>query len=253
MDVQIENVAKTFVSRRGTVEALAPVSLDVPAGSFVTILGPSGCGKSTLLRIVAGLEEASQGVVRVGGREVCGPGADRGMVFQAYSLFPWLTVRENIEFGLRAKGVPPRERRAISDEYLRQIGLEAFADRYPKELSGGMKQRVAIARALANDPQVLLLDEPFGALDAQTRAIMQEHVLGVWEKYHKTILFVTHDIEEAVFMADAVVVMTKRPGRIREVVPVDLPRPRDYHARFTPEFTALKERLTEIIREELTA
>ncbi|MBX5477075.1 MAG: ABC transporter ATP-binding protein [Clostridia bacterium] len=253
MDVRIENVAKTFVSNRGTVEALAPVSLDVPAGSFVTILGPSGCGKSTLLRIVAGLEEASQGVVRVGGREVHGPGADRGMVFQAYSLFPWLTVRENIEFGLRAKGVPPRERRAISDEYLRQIGLEAFADRYPKELSGGMKQRVAIARALANDPQVLLLDEPFGALDAQTRAMMQEHVLSVWEKYHKTILFVTHDIEEAVFMADAVVVMTKRPGRIREVVPVDLPRPRDYHVRFTPEFTALKERLTEIIREELTA
>ncbi|MCL6547667.1 MAG: ABC transporter ATP-binding protein [Alicyclobacillus sp.] len=249
-DIRFDRVCKYFYKKGAAIAALKDVSLHVREGEFVTILGPSGCGKSTLLRIVAGLDEASEGSVTLGGQEIHGPGADRGMVFQAYTLFPWLTVRQNIEFGLHVKGMPAAQRRAVSERYLRQIGLESFADHLPKELSGGMKQRVAIARAFANDPRVLLLDEPFGALDAQTRAMMQEHVLHIWEQSGKTMLFVTHDIEEAIFMADRVVVMTRRPGTVREIVDVGLPRPRDYHVKFSPTFSQLKEHLTEAIRQE---
>jgi ABC-type nitrate/sulfonate/bicarbonate transport system ATPase subunit len=184
------------------------------------------------------------------GREVRGPGADRGMVFQSYTLFPWLTVAENIAYGLREKGMPAAQRADIVRTYIEKVGLRGFENHYPKQLSGGMQQRTAIARALANDPAILLLDEPFGALDNQTRALMQELLLGIWERERKTVLFVTHDIEEAIFLASRVVVMTARPGRIKADIPVDLPHPRHYRMKTSPEFSELKARLTEEIRAE---
>ncbi len=214
------------------------------------MLGPSGCGKSTLLRIVAGLDRPSAGRVLLDGRAVRGPGADRGMVFQSYTLFPWLTVAENIAFGLQERGVPQSRRREVVAAYVETVGLSGFENHYPKQLSGGMQQRTAIARALANDPEILLLDEPFGALDNQTRALMQELLLGIWERERKTVLFVTHDIEEAIFLASRVVVMTARPGRIKAEVPVDLPHPRPYTVKTSPDFMALKARLTDEIRAE---
>ena len=230
--------------------ALQPTDLAVAHNDFITILGPSGCGKSTLLRIVAGLDTPTSGRVLMDGQPVGGPGPDRGMVFQSYSLFPWMTVRENICFGLREKGMPKAEQMEISGYFLEKVGLRQFADHYPKTLSGGMKQRTALARALANDPKVLLLDEPFGALDNQTRALMQELLLGIWEADRKTVLFVTHDIDEAIFLANRVVVMTARPGRIKCDVAVDLPHPRTYTVKTTPEFAEYKARLTEEIRVE---
>jgi NitT/TauT family transport system ATP-binding protein len=230
--------------------ALQPTTLDVADNDFITILGPSGCGKSTLLRIVAGLDVPTSGRVLVDDATVEAPGADRGMVFQSYTLFPWLTVRENICFGLREKGLPLARRHEIAAHYIERVGLRGFEHHYPKMLSGGMQQRTAIARALANEPKILLLDEPFGALDNQTRALMQELLLGIWESERKTILFVTHDIEEAIFVAGRVAVMTARPGRIKCEVAVDLPHPRHYTLKTTPEFIALKARLTEEIRVE---
>lgn len=248
----IEGVSRVFPGVRGgePTRALEPTNLAVDENGFITILGPSGCGKSTLLRIVAGLDRPTAGRVLLGGREVSAPGADRGMVFQSYTLFPWLTVSENIAFGLKERGVPSAERRTIVAAYIERVGLAGFENHYPKQLSGGMQQRTAIARALANDPQILLLDEPFGALDNQTRALMQELLLGIWERERKTVLFVTHDIEEAIFLASRVVVMTARPGRIKADVPVDLPHPRDYRMKTGPEFSALKARLTDEIRIE---
>jgi NitT/TauT family transport system ATP-binding protein/sulfonate transport system ATP-binding protein len=248
----VEGVARSFAPVRGgqPVQALEPVDLAVADNDFITILGPSGCGKSTLLRIVAGLERPSSGRVLLDGREVAGPGRDRGMVFQSYTLFPWLTVAENIAFGPRERGMGRAERERIADLYLRRVGLEGFAGHYPKQLSGGMQQRTALARALANDPAILLLDEPFGALDNQTRSLMQELLLGIWEQDRKTVLFVTHDIEEAIFMANRVVVLTARPGRIKADIPIPLPHPRHYRMRTSPEFQALKARLTEEIRVE---
>jgi ABC-type nitrate/sulfonate/bicarbonate transport system ATPase subunit len=232
------------------VRALEPTSLTVAKNDFITILGPSGCGKSTLLRIVAGLDRPSAGRVMLRGREVREPGADRGMVFQSYTLFPWLTVGENIAYGLREKGMPAAQRADIVRAYIEKVGLRGFENHYPKQLSGGMQQRTAIARALANDPAILLLDEPFGALDNQTRALMQELLLGIWERERKTVLFVTHDIEESIFLASRVVVMTARPGRIKADIPVDLPHPRHYRMKTSPEFSELKARLTEEIRAE---
>ncbi len=248
----VENVSRVFPGVRGgaPTRAVEPTDLTVADNDFVTILGPSGCGKSTLLRMIAGLDTPSAGRIVLDGKTISGPGADRGMVFQSYTLFPWLTVSENVAFGLRERGVAPRERAAIAGEWLAKVGLTGFANHYPKQLSGGMQQRTAIARALANDPAILLLDEPFGALDNQTRALMQELLLGIWERERKTVLFVTHDIEEAVFLASRVVVMTARPGRIKAVVPVDLPHPRHYTIKTSPEFSALKARLTEEIRVE---
>ena len=248
----IEGVGRTFpgVSGGKPTVALQPVSLHVADNDFITILGPSGCGKSTLLRIVAGLDTPTTGRVLLDGAPVIAPGADRGMVFQSYTLFPWLTVRENICFGLREKNMPQKEQREIAAHYIARVGLVSFENHYPKMLSGGMQQRTAIARALANDPKILLLDEPFGALDNQTRALMQELLLGIWESENKTVLFVTHDIEEAIFMAGRVVVMSARPGRIKAEVAVDLPHPRHYTLKTTPEFSALKARLTEEIRVE---
>ncbi|MDQ3557789.1 MAG: ABC transporter ATP-binding protein, partial [Pseudomonadota bacterium] len=208
--------------------ALEPISLQVAENDFITILGPSGCGKSTLLRIVAGLDRPSAGRVLLDRREIDRPGPDRGMVFQSYTLFPWLTVQENIGFGLREKGLARVERDQVIASYIEKVGLRGFARHYPKTLSGGMQQRTAIARALANDPAILLLDEPFGALDNQTRSLMQELLLGIWEAERKTVLFVTHDIEEAIFLANRVIVMTARPGRIKADVPIPLAHPRRY-------------------------
>jgi NitT/TauT family transport system ATP-binding protein len=250
--LKIEKVSRTFPARHGhaPTKALEPTDLTIGNNDFVTILGPSGCGKSTLLRIVAGLDRPTGGRVTLDGREVTGPGADRGMVFQSYTLFPWLTVRENIAFGLRERGVPEVERNKVAEALIRQVGLSGFENHWPKQLSGGMQQRTAIARALANDPKILLLDEPFGALDNQTRALMQEMLLGIWERDQKTVLFVTHDIEEAIFLGSRVVVMSARPGRIKADIAIDLPHPRSYKIKTTPEFVQLKERLVEEIRTE---
>jgi len=250
--LRIENVSRTFPPVRGgtPTRALQPVDITVGDNDFVTILGPSGCGKSTLLRLVAGLDTPTSGQIVLDGRPVTSPGPDRGMVFQSYTLFPWLTVADNIAFGLREKGVAAAERKRIVDEWLVRVGLTAFAQHYPKQLSGGMQQRTAIARALANAPAILLLDEPFGALDNQTRALMQELLLGIWERERKTVLFVTHDIEEAIFLATRVLVMTARPGRIKADVPIALPSPRHYTLKTSPDFSALKARLTEEIRAE---
>jgi NitT/TauT family transport system ATP-binding protein len=248
----IDGVSRIFPPVRGgaPTRALEPTHLAVEDNDFITILGPSGCGKSTLLRIVAGLDRPTEGRVLLGGKPVRDPGPDRGMVFQSYTLFPWLTVRENICFGLREKGKPAAEQRDISDFFIQRTGLKGFENHFPKMLSGGMQQRTALARALANGPEILLLDEPFGALDNQTRALMQELLLGIWEADAKTVLFVTHDIEEAIFLANRVVVMTARPGRIKSEIAVDLPHPRVYTMKTTPEFARMKAELTEAIREE---
>ena len=248
----IQGVSRSFAGVRGgqPLQALTPIDLTVAANDFITILGPSGCGKSTLLRIVAGLETPTTGRVLLDGLPVTRPGPDRGMVFQSYTLFPWLTVAENIAFGLRERRQPEKVRRDLVASYIDLVGLTGFENHWPKQLSGGMQQRTAIARALANDPEILLLDEPFGALDNQTRGLMQELLLGIWERRTKTVLFVTHDIEEAIFMASRVAVMTARPGRIKSDVHVDLPHPRHYTIKTSPEFSALKARLTEDIRVE---
>jgi NitT/TauT family transport system ATP-binding protein len=248
----LEGVSRTFPGARGapSTRALEPTSLKVPDNDFVAILGPSGCGKSTLLRIVAGLDRPSAGRVLLDGREVSGPGPDRGMVFQSYTLFPWLTVARNIAFGLRERGVPAAERERIVAAYVAKVGLTGFERHFPRQLSGGMQQRTAIARALANEPLILLLDEPFGALDNQTRSLMQELLLAIWEAERTTVLFVTHDIEEAIFLANRVVVMTVRPGRIKADVAVPLPHPRDYRRKTGAEFSDLKARLVEEIRVE---
>ena len=232
----IDGVGRTFPGVHGGAPTLAltPVSLAVADNDFITILGPSGCGKSTLLRIVAGLDRPTEGRVLLDGAEVSGPGADRGMVFQSYTLFPWLTIEENVRFGLREKGLPVAEQASIARHWIRKVGLEGFERHYPKMLSGGMQQRTAIARALANAPKILLLDEPFGALDHQTRGLMQELLLAIWESEKTTVLFVTHDIEEAIFMASRVVVMSARPGRIKADVAVPIAHPRLYTVKTTP-------------------
>lgn len=248
--LEIKDVGKIFKTKSGETTALEKTSFTINEGEFVTILGPSGCGKSTVLRIVAGLEEATSGQVLLDGEVINGPGPDRGMVFQSYTLFPWLNVKENITFGLKLNGVSQKERDDVARHYLQLIGLEGFENHYPIQLSGGMKQRVAIARALANDPKILLMDEPFGALDAQTRNIMQEVLLKAWEESKKTILFITHDVDESIFLADSVYVMSARPGRLKKKVPVFLERPREFSVKGTVEFAAYKEELLSLIREE---
>jgi NitT/TauT family transport system ATP-binding protein len=250
--LSIEELSRTFPGVRGgaPTRAIEPTSLRVADRDFLCLLGPSGCGKSTLLRMVAGLDRPTTGRVLLDGEPVAGPGADRGMVFQSYTLFPWLTVEENIGFGLREQGVRAEERRRVAAHFIERVGLRGFERHYPRMLSGGMQQRTALARALANDPKVLLLDEPFGALDNQTRALMQELLLGIWEADRKTVLFVTHDIDEAIFMANRVAVMTARPGRIKSDIAIDLPHPRHYTIKTSPEFSAYKAQLTEEIRVE---
>jgi ABC-type nitrate/sulfonate/bicarbonate transport system ATPase subunit len=251
----IEGVGREFPATRGgtPTRALTPVSLAIEDNDFITILGPSGCGKSTLLRIVAGLDRPTEGKVLLDGKPVTGPGAERGVVFQSYTLFPWLTIEQNVAFGLRERGIAKDERLAQARAWCERVGLKGFEGHFPKQLSGGMQQRTAIARVLANDPSIMLLDEPFGALDNQTRALMQEMLLGIWERERKTVLFVTHDIEEAIFLANRVVVMSARPGRIKADVKVDLPHPRHYTMKTSPEFSALKAQLTEEIRAEAVA
>ena len=241
----IEGVARTFAGVRGgaPTRALDRTSLVVEDNDFIAILGPSGCGKSTLLRIVAGLDAPSAGRVMLDGEPVARPGPDRGMVFQSYTLFPWLTVRQNILFGQRAT-------QETADRLIARVGLRGFESHFPKMLSGGMQQRTALARALANDPKILLLDEPFGALDHQTRSLMQELLAGIWEADRKTVLFVTHDIDEAIFMANRVAVMSARPGHIKSEVRIDLAHPRHYTVKTTPEFSRYKAELTEHIRTE---
>ncbi|TMD42482.1 MAG: ABC transporter ATP-binding protein [Chloroflexi bacterium] len=249
-EIRLVEVAMRYTTRQGQVQALERISVTVPDGQFACIVGPSGCGKSTLLMVAAGLVEPTEGEVLVDGSPTSQPGADRGMVFQSYSLYPWLSVRRNIEFGLEMKKTPKADRERRSNELIRLMKLDGFADAYPKALSGGMKQRAAIARALANDPQVLLMDEPFGALDAQTRQIMQEMLTDIWQRYRKTVLFVTHDIEEAIFLGDVIYVMTNRPGRIRTTLQVDLPRPRTFEMVSSPQFAGLRNQVVGIIHEE---
>ena len=242
------------VERRfDTTLALQATDLDVTENDFITILGPSGCGKSTLLRIVAGLDRQTAGDALLDGQRITGPGADRGMVFQSYTLFPWLTVRDNVCFGLRERGMARAQQLEVADGYLAKVGLRGFENHFPKQLSGGMQQRTALARALANKPRMLLMDEPFGALDHQTRELMQELLLGIWEAERTTVLFVTHDIDEAVFMGTRVMVMSARPGRIKLDREVPLPHPRHYAMKTTPAFSALKAELTEAVRVEVLA
>ena len=249
--LHIHEVSKTFRSNAQDTQALLATSLSVAENDFITILGPSGCGKSTLLRMVAGLDVPTTGHIELDGHTVTEPGADRGMVFQSYTLFPWLTVLQNVCFGLREKGLPLAEQEAIARQFLQQVGLQDFAHHFPKQLSGGMQQRTALARALANNPRILLMDEPFGALDHQTRELMQELLQDIWQSQRKTVLFVTHDIDEAIFMGNRVVVMSARPGRIKCDLPVDLAYPRHYSVKTTAAFSELKARLTEEIRIEV--
>jgi NitT/TauT family transport system ATP-binding protein len=225
--VIIEALGKKYRSQGADMPALIDINLEIQEGEFICLLGPSGCGKSTLLKIIAGLIPASSGRITIDGKPINGPGPERAVVFQDYALFPWMTVRDNIEFGLEARKLAPSARKEISNKLLRTVGLSDFADRFPHHLSGGMKQRVSIARALAVNPSLLLMDEPFGALDAQTRQTLQDELLRIWREYRKTVIFVTHSIEEAIYLSDKIVVMTARPGRIKEVVTVQEARPRD--------------------------
>ena len=239
--VQIKDVKKIYEGRNGQTIALNGANLDIYDNEFICVVGPSGCGKSTLLNIIAGLHEATSGEVLVDGVKVEGTGVDRGVVFQQYALFPWLTVKKNVMFGLNLKkGMTDAEREEIALKYIKMVGLEKFVDAYPKELSGGMKQRVAIARAYAVNPSLLLMDEPFGALDAQTRTQLQTELLKTWEEEKKTCFFITHDVEEAILLASRVVVMSARPGRIKEVIDIDIPYPRNQETKMLPRFTELK-------------
>jgi NitT/TauT family transport system ATP-binding protein len=245
--LELDRVYKHFHGAAGPVTALSDISFQVYRNEFVSVIGPSGCGKSTLIRILAGLTQPSAGEVRLDGKRVESPGADRGMVFQGYTLFPWLTVRGNVMFGPRLRGVNAKDAEKLAETWLEIVGLTRFADHYPEQLSGGMKQRVAIARALANEPRVLLMDEPFGALDAQTRCGMQTHLLRVWDSVDLTVLFITHDLEEAVYLSDRIVVLSANPGRVAEVIEVPLPRPRHRSQLMSGAFLSTKMRLEALI------
>jgi NitT/TauT family transport system ATP-binding protein len=251
----IRNIGQTF--RRKSVKgvatpdftALSNINLEVDKGEFIAIVGPSGCGKSTLLDILAGLIKQTSGEIFIDGKLISGPALDRGIVLQGYALFPWRTVKQNVEFGLEVKKIPKEERQKISEHFIRFVGLEGFEDRYPVELSGGMKQRVAIARALAYDPEVLLMDEPFAAVDAQTRETMQDELLRIWDNTKKTIIFITHSIDEAVYLADRVVVLTGNPGTIRDIIPVMLPRPRyKGDIKSSAEFVSTRHRIWKLLQ-----
>jgi len=247
--LQVEHLSKSFVTPKGTTLALDDINFVTHRREFLCIVGPSGCGKSTLVRILAGLEDKSGGAVLLDGKPVDGPGRDRGMVFQGYTLFPWATVKKNVMFGLQINGSDrvTAEREAL--QWLQLIGLEKFADAYPHQLSGGMKQRVAIVRALANQPRILLMDEPFGALDAQTRCRMQAHLLEIWKKIDITIVFITHDLDEAIFLADRILVLSPHPGRVQELIEVPVSRPRSASQFLSPEFVATKARLETLIHQ----
>jgi NitT/TauT family transport system ATP-binding protein len=248
--IEIRGVHKEFAKGERRVVALQDIDLTVAEREFVAILGPSGCGKSTLLNMVAGFDQPTRGSVKVAGEEIVAPAPSRGVVFQEPALFPWLTVMDNIVFGPKTLGQPAADYRARAAQIIEQIGLSGFEASYPAELSGGMRQRVGIGRVLIMEPKVLLMDEPFGSLDAQTRTVMQELLLSLWERHQQTVLFVTHDIEEAVLLADRVCVMTSRPGRIKKSIEVRMPRPRSIESTTSPEFNALRREVLELIREE---
>jgi ABC-type nitrate/sulfonate/bicarbonate transport system ATPase subunit len=247
--MEVCNLSKTFTVQGKQLVVLENINFQLFPREFVCLVGASGCGKSTLLNIVAGLETPTSGQVLVDGEVVSGPGSDRGMVFQGYTLYPWLTVSENIAFGLQLRKIPRLEQRERVNYYLNVVGLTQFAKAYPKQLSGGMKQRVAIARALANEPEVLLMDEPFGALDAQTKEQMQQFLLELWEQTHTTVLMITHDIEEAIFLSQRVYVMSTCPGCLKLEVAIDLATPRDLEVKLTPDFVALKRQIIHALRE----
>ena len=246
-EIQVRHVNKVFGTGGKSVTALAGINLTVAPGEFVSLLGPSGCGKSTLLNAIAGFSLPSSGDILVDGRPVTGPGPDRGMVFQEYALFPWMTVQQNIAFGMEIQQAAPAAIRDQVESLLKILSLQEFRDRFPKDLSGGMRQRVAIARVLAIDSPILLMDEPFGALDALTRRSLQDELIRIWAQFKKTIIFVTHGIEESIYLSDRVVVLTYRPGTVKQIVPIDLPRPRDTSS---PDFNALKRDLSRLVMEE---
>jgi NitT/TauT family transport system ATP-binding protein len=251
--LSINGLSKAFQTGKTTLPVLADVDLALATNEFVSLVGTSGCGKSTLLSIVAGLEDADHGQVLVDGQPISGPGRDRGVVFQSYTLLPWLTAQQNVEFALKATGTRGRQATEVAREQLALVGLTGFADRFPSQLSGGMKQRVAIARALSYRPKILLMDEPFGALDALTRHHMQELLTHVWERHKLTVLFITHDVEEAVYLSDRVAVMSNRPGRIKEIIRTGLDRPRHYDMQPTVQFQELHRQVLESIRAESIA
>jgi NitT/TauT family transport system ATP-binding protein len=248
--LEVKGVFKLFQVNGNQMEALKNINLDIEENEFVCFIGPSGCGKTTLLRIIAGLEEPSSGEILIEGQPIKGPGPERGMVFQEYSLFPWRTVLDNVAFGLELKGISKDERHEKARQYLKMVELERFEERYPHELSGGMKQRVAIARALVNDPIAILMDEPFGALDAQTRNIMQSELLRIWEEEKKTVIFVTHSVDEAIYLADRIVIMSARPGKIKDVIRIDISRPRN---RTSPQVNAIRDRILCDLKSEILA
>jgi NitT/TauT family transport system ATP-binding protein len=251
--IQGRNVNLTFrPPNRGPVRALQNFDIDIQEGEFLSIVGPSGCGKSTFLNVLLGLIRPDSGDVRMQGTPIAGPSTNRAMVFQEFGLLPWRTVKANVELGLELKGLGSTERARVSEPLIEMVGLAGFEGHFPHELSGGMKQRVGLARALATDPDVLLMDEPFAALDAQTRDLMQVELLRIWQQAKKTVLFVTHQIDEAIYLSDRVMVMTKRPGRAKKIFPIDLPRPRDYEMRMTPEFNELKLEIWNELKDEIT-
>ncbi len=251
--LSVDALGRQFTTNGATCTALRDISFQVHRREFVCVIGPSGCGKSTLIRILAGLESPTSGRVLLDGREVAGPGPDRGMVFQGYTLFPWLTVTRNVMFGLEMKGLPPNQAESEARQWIDLVGLSRFKNAYPAQLSGGMKQRTAIARALATQPRILLMDEPFGALDAQTRAQMQSHLLDIWRNVDVTILFITHDLDEAVLLADRILVLKANPGEVQELIEVPVPRPRHAAQLTTPEFLATRRRLDELIHPPVAA
>ncbi|MGY4831659.1 ABC transporter ATP-binding protein [Sphaerotilaceae bacterium SBD11-9] len=251
--IEVRHLSMSFGTAQQRVHAVDDVSLHVAPGEFVSIIGPSGCGKSTLLNVVAGFARATAGEALLDGQPITGPGSDRGVVFQQYSLFPWMSVRKNVEFGLKMQGVPTNKRETTARTLLGLAGLLAFENHYPDQLSGGMKQRVGIVRALATSPQVLLMDEPFGALDSQTRVVMQQILTNMWQRMRLSVLFITHDIEEAIFLSDRVYVMTARPGRIKAEIEIPLPRPRTAEMMSSVAFTQVLHKLRNLIREESLA
>ena len=248
--LRAEHISRSFDGQNAPVLALSDVSFSVEEGEFVVIVGPSGCGKSSLLNILGGLDEATEGSVYVAGKKISGPGKDRGMVFQGYSLFPWLTVQKNVEFGLKMSGVPQKERTETAMKYIGLVGLSGFENALPDQLSGGMKQRAAIARTLANQPEILLMDEPFGALDAQTRIIMQELLADISRRTGSTVIFITHDIDEAIILGSRILVMSRRPGTIRKTIPVVLQCKRDHTAYSDPGFLSIKKEIMDLLWEE---
>jgi len=248
--IVIENVNKVYETKKSKVLAIEDVNIRVNKGEFVSIIGPSGCGKSTLLRMVAGLDTPTSGKITMNNKEITGPSAERGMVFQSYTLFPWMTVRENIRFGLKIKKLSGDKSNKIVDKYLELIELTKFRDRLPKELSGGMKQRVAIARALANNPEVILMDEPFGALDPQTKVKMQELLLKIWRVEGSTVIFITHVIEEAIFLSEKVYLMSPHPGRVQEELKINLPKNRTADIKDTENFISIKRKVLNLFKDD---